>query len=347
MTDLTVLIPTYNRSSRLIKSLKTYLAENLKNKEFLVIDNDSNDDTYDSLKNYIEENRIRYIKNYKNIGFNRNLFIGFLEARSKWVCIFPDDDYLEQGFLSELISVTKQNEDKGLIIPAQKHENGGFTKCFEKSTILSKGADALLVSYMYSGAITGLTYNREVLNYQNWKLDGSIYPQIRNAMHISISCDIFYFVPSKYPIIGVGDPISIRIDDTMERPLDFGVFERLDILYEKDLALDKDVINNLSIKIFMWAMSIFEELYSYNENYAFKYLKMLISKSEIKNSFLFWLILNYNIFIKYNFNLNTKLIIAIKTAPRIIVSIIKNRNSEIYFLLKNRNSLFNKSKYVG
>ena len=77
MTDLTVLIPTYNRSSRLIKSLKTYLAENLKNVEFLVIDNDSNDDTYDSLKNYIEENRIRYIKNYKNIGFNRNLFIGF------------------------------------------------------------------------------------------------------------------------------------------------------------------------------------------------------------------------------------------------------------------------------
>ena len=96
----------------------------------------------------------------------------------------------------------------------------------------------------------------------------------------------------------------------------------------------------------MWAISIFEELYAYNKSYAFKYLNCLITKSEIKNSFLFWLILNYNIFIKYNFNLKTKLTVVIKTIPKVIASILLNRNNEIWFIIKNRNSLLNKAKHV-
>jgi len=137
MFDLTVLIPTYNRANRLVKSLNSYLSEDLKNVEFLVIDNDSSDNTFLSLKNYIENGKIRYEKNYKNIGANRSLYFGFLKAKSKWICILPDDDYLEKGFLSELIIATKKNSNKGLIIPAQKHMNGEYTKCFDKSTSLS------------------------------------------------------------------------------------------------------------------------------------------------------------------------------------------------------------------
>lgn len=346
MFDLTVLIPTYNRADRLVKSLNSYLSEDLKNVEFLVIDNDSSDNTFLSIKNYIENGKIRYEKNYKNIGANRSLYFGFLKAKSKWICILPDDDYLEKGFLSELIIATKKNSNKGLIIPAQKHMNGEYTKCFDKSTSLSKGIEAMMVSYMYSGSITGLCFNKQVLDYQNWKLDDSIYPQIRNAINLSKSFDIYYLVPDNYPIIGIGDPISIRINDSANRPLDYGVFERLDILYDKSLALDKDIINKLSITIFMWTISIFEELYAYNKSYAFKYLNCLITKSEIKNSFLFWLILYYNIFIKYNFNLKTKLTVVIKTIPKVIASILLNRNNEIWFIIKNRNSLLNKAKYV-
>jgi hypothetical protein len=43
---------------------------------------------------------------------------------------------------------------------------------------------------------------------------------------------IVYFIPKNYPIVGVGDPISIRLNDSMNRPSDYGVFERLEILNE-------------------------------------------------------------------------------------------------------------------
>jgi len=346
MIELTVLIPTYNRSDRLEKSLKSYLSDDLKNIEFLVVDNNSNDNIFGVIKSHEKENRIQYIKNYKNIGFNRNLYIGFLNAKSKWVCILPDDDYIEKGFLSELLEVSKLNSDVGLIIPAQKHQNGGYTKCFEKSTTLKKGEDALSVAYMYTGSITGLCFNKELLDFENWKLDMSIYPQIRNAMYLSKFHDIHYLVPKNYPIIGIGDPISIRINDNMNRPMDYGVFERFDMLYDKGLALDKELINKLSIKIFMWAISIFEELYQFNKVYAYKYLNYLLTNSKIKQSFLFWLILSYNVFYKVKYDLNLKLYIFKKSLVGSVIAVLKNRNKEINFIIKNRNSLLKKAKHV-
>ena len=65
---------------------------------------------------------------------NRNIYRGFLEAKTNWISIFSDDDYIEKGFLSELVKCIKENPNCGLVISAAK----GVKKFFNETTILKK-----------------------------------------------------------------------------------------------------------------------------------------------------------------------------------------------------------------
>ena len=58
---ISVIIPTYNRENIIIKSLESILNQTYKNIEILVIDDNSNDNTKQKIKE-IHDNRVRYIK---------------------------------------------------------------------------------------------------------------------------------------------------------------------------------------------------------------------------------------------------------------------------------------------
>ena len=269
---LSVLIPTYNRAERLEKSLVSYTTEKIQDVEFIVIDNNSLDHTKDLVEKYIKyDNRIKYFKNPFNIGFNRNLYRGFLESSSDWICILPDDDFIEKGFLSELRIVIENNDDCSVIISAQKYGNIKSRFPFEKTTRIKKGVKAFEVAYNFSGAVPGLTFNKLKINEKEWYLDDFIYPQIRLASISAIKNDIIYFVPKKFPVIGIHDSILTIINDDMNRPKDFGIFERLEILLEVSKNIDSksrsNLVNSLSINLFNWGINTMNEIYYVNKSY--------------------------------------------------------------------------------
>ena len=261
MKKLSVLIPTYNREDRLKKSLASYTQEKIKNIEFVVIDNCSKDNTEALVRSLIaKDDRIKYYKNPSNLGYNRNLYRGFLESNSNWLCILPDDDLIEEGFLSELISAIEKNNDCSMIIPALKGDNIKSEYPFDRTTRITKGIKAFEIAFKYSGAVTGLTFNKLKINEKEWRLDGLIYPQIRIATFSSINNDIIYLIPKYFPIVGNHDSITTVINDDMNRPTDFGIFERLEILLESSKNFtDKErsnLINSLSITLFNWGINI-------------------------------------------------------------------------------------------
>ena len=94
------------------------------------------------------------------MGYNRNLYRGFLESCSDWICILPDDDSIEEGFLSELISVIEKNKDCSILIPALKVDNTKSKYPFDKTTRIKKGKKAFEIAFKYCGAATGLTFNK-------------------------------------------------------------------------------------------------------------------------------------------------------------------------------------------
>ena len=305
---LTVLIPTFNREDRLRKTLPAFLKEKSENIEFLVCDNGSTDGTENYIKKIQKkEKKLRYIKNHTNIGMNRNIYRGFLETNTNWISIFSDDDFIEKGFLSELVECIKKNSNCGLVLSAAK----GVKKKFNVTTLVKKGVEAIETSFIYSGSITAFTFDKSKLDQQYWKLDNSIYPQIRIGVNISLNYDMVYHVGNSKLIYGQWNDSIISISKS--RPLDYGVFERLNILEEitKKLEMEKQkkTFHKSSLTLFNWSISIFIKFYIENKSYAIKYLNYLLNHKKIGTSAIFFGISFNRLLTNKTINFNDKILI--------------------------------------
>ena len=123
MKKLSVLIPTYNRKNRLEKTFPEVISNKSDEIEFIVVDNNSKDDTAEYIKELAKyDDRIRYFKNYINLGPNRTIYRAILEAEADWVIIVPDDDFFPNKFFDDIIEQISANIGCGLIIPARKNQ---------------------------------------------------------------------------------------------------------------------------------------------------------------------------------------------------------------------------------
>ena len=339
MIKLSVIIPTFNRRDRLKKSLFNYTEEKINSVEFLVIDNCSNDGTEDVVQLMIkEDNRIKYFKNPQNLGYNRNLFRGYLEANSNWICILPDDDAIEKGFLSELVEFINNNPKSSLILPAQKNEDNHIKNPFFSKTTKLSGPEAFELAFKSSGAVTGFTFNKLFLDQKQWKLDNSIYPQIRIALNLALENGVIFFKPQNCPIIRFNDDIMTMTNDAMNRPKDFGVFERLKILNDFSKRINSEKLNTLfklEIGLYSWATNLALLMSEKNENYAKTYIKHLFTNKILKKSAIFIAISFANLVLKkgkkkLNYILLTE---TLKALPNALFSL--NFYNGSFFLLMN------------
>lgn len=93
--DLTIAIPTYNRSSYLARLLGLLTATNLNNIKILIVDNSSTDDTEQVAASYCnkaQKQAVSYCRNPVNIGGDANVLRCFELADTEWLWIVGDDD---------------------------------------------------------------------------------------------------------------------------------------------------------------------------------------------------------------------------------------------------------------
>jgi len=88
---ITIGIPTFNRAEKLLKTLKYILLQDYYNLEVIVCDNNSTDDTKSLVLN-IQDNRINYYRNNKNIGMRNNFNECLSKASGKFFILLSDDD---------------------------------------------------------------------------------------------------------------------------------------------------------------------------------------------------------------------------------------------------------------
>lgn len=90
---ITILLPTYNGSRFITGSVESVLQQTFQDWELLVIDDGSIDDTREIVKEYErKDKRIRLIKNPVNLGIQKTLNKGLLEARGEYIARIDDDD---------------------------------------------------------------------------------------------------------------------------------------------------------------------------------------------------------------------------------------------------------------
>lgn len=89
MSSISVIIPTFNRASQVVRAVNSALAQTLKPFEVIVVDDGSTDETVERLRVFGDE--IRYIfQENRGVSSARNR--GILEARGEWIAFLDSDD---------------------------------------------------------------------------------------------------------------------------------------------------------------------------------------------------------------------------------------------------------------
>lgn len=108
---VSIIIPTYNRSDLLIRSVKSVLKQTYTNIEIVVVDDNSSDNTFEKIKK-INDKRVRYFKLRKNHGacYARNL--GIIKARGDYIAFQDSDDvFLENKIEFQLNNLLYNKSD--------------------------------------------------------------------------------------------------------------------------------------------------------------------------------------------------------------------------------------------
>lgn len=107
---VSILIPVYNRVSIVGESIDSAIKQTYKKIEIIIVDNCSNDGTWELLQDYaVKDNRIRIFRNEENIGPVNNWKRCIDEAKGEYATILFSDDLLSDNFIEETVGNLNRN----------------------------------------------------------------------------------------------------------------------------------------------------------------------------------------------------------------------------------------------
>lgn len=119
---LSICIPTYNGDKYIQNNIDIIVSQilqyNLCDIEIVVSDNCSNDKTEHIMRDYVNKYPaiIRYFRNDKNIGYDKNVIKLCSIAKGKYIHLFGDDDYYAPSGLRRLCDVLHKYQNLSILV---------------------------------------------------------------------------------------------------------------------------------------------------------------------------------------------------------------------------------------
>jgi glycosyltransferase involved in cell wall biosynthesis len=118
MKLITIVIPTYNRSGSLAKTLdclSTQINPLVSSRvEIVISDNASTDSTGELVRQWVGKNNeidASYFCNSENVGFDHNFILGAKRAKGRFIWFMSDDDFLVEGAVEKVVHILDRNLD--------------------------------------------------------------------------------------------------------------------------------------------------------------------------------------------------------------------------------------------
>jgi glycosyltransferase involved in cell wall biosynthesis len=128
---VTIMIPTYNQANLVSNAILSALNQDYDNLEIIISDDNSNDNTASIVAPFLKDNRVKYYKNYSNLGSIKNYQKTLYEyATGEWIVNLDGDDFLtNRSFISKAIQVVISDDSVGFVFSnyAIYDENDGST----------------------------------------------------------------------------------------------------------------------------------------------------------------------------------------------------------------------------
>lgn len=112
---VSVIVPYFNETATIEKTLVLLKKQTFKPKEILLINSSSTDDTYIKINKWIFRNKLNYYfrninSNSKNPSSSKN--IGIKKSKFEWIAFMDCDLYFRNNWLSQQINHLKKNNSK-------------------------------------------------------------------------------------------------------------------------------------------------------------------------------------------------------------------------------------------
>lgn len=169
--NVTVAIPTFNRSRFIGKTIESVLEQTYQDFELLIINNASTDNTESVVRSFTDK-RVHYVKNEKNIGIIGNWNKCIQLSSGKYLVILGDDDIFLKRFLEESVDVHNTHPTVGFTFTHcnKVDEAGNFIKRWGYNFTPAghlKELDYLFYTLDYEACLTNsstVLLKREVFN---------------------------------------------------------------------------------------------------------------------------------------------------------------------------------------
>jgi alpha-1,3-rhamnosyltransferase len=115
---VSILIPSYNHSKYVVETLNSVLEDTYPNKEIIIIDDGSKDNSVDIIQKWIDENSDKikvHFLNRNNKGICATLNEMLKLKSGKYIQLLASDDLLYGGNLRERIEILESQESNGVL----------------------------------------------------------------------------------------------------------------------------------------------------------------------------------------------------------------------------------------
>lgn len=165
---ISIVVPTFNRPSMLRELIASYELQDFDNSELVISDDSDNDLTYEVVnKAMIEDSRIKYFKNQRNLGFCENYKASINRASGDFVLTLGDDDILtDVKSVSRYVRAFQSNPTVHVIYSNQVQPNQDLDfdnghRYFQTTKIFKNGKEALQLLWLKSIQIAGLAFRKD------------------------------------------------------------------------------------------------------------------------------------------------------------------------------------------
>lgn len=97
-----IIMPTYNRAHTLARAINSILTQTYEDWELVVVDDGSSDNTDEVMKFYVNDDRIKYLKQEGHFERVRAMNLAFPQAKGDWHCWLDSDDAYIPTYLEYL-----------------------------------------------------------------------------------------------------------------------------------------------------------------------------------------------------------------------------------------------------
>ncbi|MDR5589705.1 glycosyltransferase family A protein [Christiangramia sp. SM2212] len=113
MKLVSVVIPCYNHEKYVLGAIESAIYQTYKDKEIIVVDDGSNNDTKKVLAKLSDQINILITQENQGVVIARNN--GIEKASGEYILTLDADDYFEPGFLKKAVGILDNNSDVGMV----------------------------------------------------------------------------------------------------------------------------------------------------------------------------------------------------------------------------------------